>query len=228
MFLIPCYSASIQTSFNFLLGTGGFSNNNAPFAECSGQLTCTNSSTASTSGTYNLFNPALGTLTGVTVDLVSTLPVGTEILGTGSGGTATATGDAAYSIGTFFSGDITAPSSSCSPFCNVFTPNGTQDFAVNGHLVVAGSLNSFIGVGTDSASVSETLTVNGSATNGGIIARTRANELGTLGWRGTVTITYDYAVPEPSTMSHLFGAGLLFGWSSRRRISFVGRKPSDS
>jgi hypothetical protein len=216
------HATSVGSGFSFVLGTGGYFDGSGPFAECSGPLSCSDTDTRSVTGTFDLFDPALGTLTGVTMVLDSTLRVGTEILGTGNGGTATATGEVFYEINGLLSGSMTAPPSSCTPFCNVYTPGGTQDFPLDATIGIPHAmLPSYIGAGTASQQITETVMVNGTASNGVIIARTRTNQLFTRGWEGTVTFVYDYqpvvAVPEPVSGT-LLGIGLIgIGMLRRRR-----------
>lgn len=210
---LDTHAASINSGFSFLIGDGSFSGGSGPFAQCQGQRSCSDTDTQSVVGTFQLFDPALGTLTGVTMILDSTLRIGTEIVGLGSsGGIATATGEALYEIGDLLSGSVAAPPSSCTPFCNVFTPGGTQDFPLDATVgVPLAMLPDYVGIGTGNLQITETVTVNATS-SAGLIARTRTNQLFTRGWEGTVTFVYDYqpvtAVPEPSS-AILLGIGTI-------------------
>lgn len=214
---------TLDTSFSFLIGTGDFYNGNGPFAQCSGyDSSCTTTDSQSVDGTYNLFNSALGTLTGVTITLTSNFPLGTELINFGNTGTVSASSD--YNVGGIFTGTIDAVGYTCSGTCDDYpSPNGTIDNTLDAtYTVPVGDLASFLGAGTGDMSIAQSITVNGSS-DGSYEVRGRSNELFTQGWNGTVDVTYDYtpntsSVPEPSSAILLFGGLATLAGFARRKF----------
>jgi hypothetical protein len=225
----PARAAVISASGTFVLGTGSFFNGSGPFAQCS--IGAPGSCTTGDSQTVNVaiakFNPALGTLSGIQVTLDSIFPLGTEVVGTGSGGTATATGVSTYDVGGLFIGSMNAPSSTCTPFCGVFTGvAGYENFDLDLTTTIApGDFGDFIGLDSASIAIVQDITVTGTGDTGGVIARARTNSGGSQGWRGTLTFAYTYdeapsEVPEPGTVALLaMAAGGLWAFRTRGRTA---------
>jgi len=196
----------LTTSFDFVLGTGQFFNGSGPFAQCETFGTsCTATDTQTVTGSYALFDPLLGALNGISATLTSTFPLGTEILGNRDVGEVSATGSSSYDVGGLFTGSFIAPTSSCISPCNV---SGMLAYVLD--LTAALSpddWSSFIGVGTGTMAITQSISVLGSAlAPTGMTARARSNQLFTQGWRGTLAISYDYTptvttVPEPATLA---------------------------
>ncbi len=226
----PADAATISYSTNFGLWPGSFYSS-APFAQCTknyGTSTpCTSSGTAQ--GTIDLarFDPSLGTLTGVTLTLDSTLALGVEVLGNRDGGTSTVEGRAEYSVGGWLSATTQTLSITCANFCNEYTPTGLQPVEADGQVAVPlADLASFIGTSPLAMLFSETVFTTGSASFAdiGVIARTRTTQLGSgPAWHGTLSVTYEYTpaptpVPEPSTLA-LGLLALAGGAATRRRLA---------
>ena len=226
----PADAATISFSTNFGLWPGSYYSS-APFAQCTknygASTPCTASSTAQ--GTVDLarFDPSLGTLTGVTLALDSTLALGVEVFGNRDGGTSTVEGRAQYSVGGWLSGTTQTLSITCANFCNEYTPNGLQPVEADGQVTVPlADLASFIGTSPLAVLFSETVFTKGSASFAdiGVIARTRTTQLGTgPAWQGTLSVTYSYTpapapVPEPSTLA-LGLLALAGGATARRRLA---------
>lgn len=217
------HADTVHSSFNFLIGTGDFYNGNGLFVECQGYASsCTQSASASTSGTYNLFNSSLGTLKGVTLTLTSTYPLGMELLS--FGGHSTLSGSSDYNVGGYFSGTIAAQGYTCDGFCDMYpSPNGTIDNVLDGTYSVAdANLASFIGSGTANMSITQSATLTGSSENS-YTFRIRTNELFTQGWRGTVDVAYDYTpvaapVPEPSSALLMLGGLPMLAALVRKKL----------
>jgi len=213
---------TLHTSFNFILGTGAFYNDNGLFAECQGyNSSCTKSASQSTGGTYNLFNSALGTLNGVTLTLTSTFPLGMELLS--FDGHSTLSGSSDYNVGGIFTGTIAAQGYTCDGFCDMYPANGTIDNVLNGtYAVPLADLAAYIGTGSANMNIFQSVTLNGTSQDG-YTFRIRSNELFTQGWRGTVDISYDYtaapaAVPEPSSAMLMFGGVSSLAGVIRRKL----------
>jgi hypothetical protein len=213
---------TLHTSFNFILGTGSFYNDNGLFAECTGfASSCTASGAQSTAGSYNLFNSSLGTLNGVTVTLTSIFPLGTEPMN--FGGTGTVSGSSDYNVGGIFTGTIAAQGYTCSGFCDDYPVNGTIDNALNAsYTVPLASLATYLGTGTANMTIAQSVVVNGSSSDSYLV-RARSNQLFTQGWRGTVDVAYDFTpaatpVPEPSSAKLMLGGVSTLAGFVRRKM----------
>lgn len=214
---------TVDTSFNFLIGTGDFYGGSGPFAQCSGFAnSCTSTDSQSVSGSYQLFDPTLGTLNGVTVKLTSIFPLGAELFN--FSGTGSVTASSTYNVGGIFTGTIDAIGYTCTDFCDDYpSATGTVDNTLNRtYTAPLADLSTYLGSGTANMTIAQSITANGTST-GDYEVRGRSNELFTQGWRGTVDVQYDYtpavtAAPEPSSAAMMFGGLALLAGFVRRKL----------
>jgi hypothetical protein len=213
---VPASAASVSYSSSFGLWPAGYYSD-APFAECTklyGSTTpCSSSGAAQGNVDLTRFDPALGTLTGITLTLDSVMALGVEVFGTRDGGFSTVDGYAQYSIGSLLSGTTQTLSITCAGFCNEYTPSGVQPVDVDAQAnVQPADFAGFVGTTPLALLFAETVFTSGSASFAdiGVIARTRTiNGYSGIPWQGTLSVTYDYTttpvpVPEPSVL--LLGA----------------------